>query len=106
MSPLTWAESTTTSTRPLALASYAGFLFAGASLMLIVYALYSWWKVGRTPQGWTSLMVVITLMGSVQLFVLGIIGQYLGRLHEQAKGRPLFIVNRVIRFGDQKGTKE
>ena len=89
------------STRPLALASYAGMLFAAASLMLIVYALYSWWKVGQTPQGWTSLMVVITMMGSVQLFVLGIIGQYLGRVHEQTQGRPLFIVDRVFRFSNE-----
>jgi len=48
------------STRPLALASYAGLLLAGASMIFIVYAHYSWLKVGKTPQGWTSLMIVIT----------------------------------------------
>jgi polyisoprenyl-phosphate glycosyltransferase len=85
------------STRPLALASYAGLLFAAAGLILIIYALYSWWKVGQTPQGWTSLMIVITVLGSVQLFVLGIIGQYLGRMHEQTRGRPLFVVDSVYR---------
>ena len=85
------------STRPLALASYAGMLFAAAGFALIIYALYSWWAVGKTPQGWTSLMIVVTVLGSVQLFVLGIIGQYLGRLHEQARGRPLFIVDSVYR---------
>jgi dolichol-phosphate mannosyltransferase len=84
------------STRPLALASYAGVLFGGAGMILIGYALFSWWKVGKTPQGWTSLMVVVTVMGSVQLFVLGIIGQYLGRIHEQIRGRPLFIVDAVF----------
>jgi glycosyltransferase involved in cell wall biosynthesis len=88
------------STRPLALASYAGVLFAAAGIVLIAYALFSWWKVGKTPQGWTSLMVVITVMGSVQLFVLGIIGQYLGRIHEQIRGRPLFIVDRVYCKGN------
>jgi len=40
-------------------------------------------------------------MGSVQLFVLGIIGQYLGRVPEQTQGRPLFIVDRVFRFSNQ-----
>jgi glycosyltransferase involved in cell wall biosynthesis len=88
------------STRPLALASYAGVLFAAAGLVLIAYAIFSWWKVGKTPQGWTSLMVVVTVMGSVQLFVLGIIGQYLGRIHEQIRGRPLFIVDRVYCKGN------
>ena len=87
------------STRPLALASYAGLLFAAAGFVLIIYALYSWWKVGQTPQGWTSLMIVVTVLGSVQLFVLGIIGQYLGRMHEQARGRPLFVVDSVYRSG-------
>jgi dolichol-phosphate mannosyltransferase len=87
------------SIRPLALASYAGLLFAGAGFLLIVYALYSWWKVGQTPQGWTSLMIVVTVLGSVQLFVLGIIGQYLGRIHEQTRARPLFLVESVFRPG-------
>jgi dolichol-phosphate mannosyltransferase len=89
------------SVRPLALASFAGLLFAGAGFALIVYALYSWWKVGKTPQGWTSLMIVVTVLGSVQLFVLGIIGQYLGRMHEQTRGRPLFIVENVFRQGNE-----
>jgi len=92
------------STRPLALASYAGLLFAAAGLGLILYALYSWWKVGQTPQGWTSLMIVITVLGSVQLFVLGIIGQYLGRMHEQTRGRPLFVVESVYRSGNGGAT--
>ncbi len=87
------------STRPLALASYAGMLFAAAGFGLIVYALFSWFRVGQTPQGWTSLMIVVTVLGSVQLFVLGIIGQYLGRMHEQSRGRPLFIIDTVYRSG-------
>jgi polyisoprenyl-phosphate glycosyltransferase len=90
------------STRPLALASYAGLLFAGAGLLLIVYALYSWLMVGKTPQGWTSLMIVVTVLGSVQLLVLGIIGQYLGRIHEQTRGRPLFLVESVYRSGKRE----
>jgi glycosyltransferase involved in cell wall biosynthesis len=95
------------STRPLALASYAGMLFAATGFALIVYALYSWWKVGQTPQGWTSLMIVVTVLGSVQLFVLGIIGQYLGRMHEQSRGRPLFIVDNVYRSGQsQEGAQD
>jgi len=87
----------TSSTRPLALASYGGLVFAGISLAFIAYALYSWLFIGKTPQGWASLMIVVTLLGSTQLFVLGIIGQYIGRVHEQIRGRPLFIVKNVVR---------
>ena len=85
------------STRPLKLASYAGLLLGLGSLLLILYALYSWLFIGRTPQGWTSMMIAITFTGSTQLLVLGIMGQYLGRIHEQLKGRPLFIVQSVHR---------
>jgi dolichol-phosphate mannosyltransferase len=85
------------SVKPLALASYAGLVFAAASLVLICYTLYSWLWVGKTPQGWASLMVTVTTLGACQLFVLGIFGQYLGRMHEQLRGRPLFIVKEVIR---------
>ena len=74
--------------------------------MLIVYALYSWWRVGKTPQGWTSLMIVVTVLGSVQLFVLGIIGHYLGRIHEQTRGRPLFLVESVYRAGQRELKEE
>ena len=91
------------STRPLALASYAGMLFAAAGFVLIVYAIYSWLKIGKTPQGWTSLMIVVTVLGSVQLFVLGIIGQYLGRMQEQTRGRPLFIIEDIYRSGKGEG---
>ncbi len=87
------------STRPLALASYAGLFFAAASLLLLGYILYSWLYVGKTPQGWASSMMVVTVMGSIQLFVLGIIGQYLGRMHEQVRGRPMFIVSNIFREG-------
>jgi glycosyltransferase involved in cell wall biosynthesis len=87
------------STKPLALASYAGMTFAISSLILACYAIYSWIWVGKTPQGWTSLMVVVTALGACQLFVLGIIGQYLGRMHDQVRGRPLFIIKDIIRHG-------
>jgi len=91
------------STRPLKLASYAGVLLGLGSLLLVLYALYSWLFVGRTPQGWTSMMIVITFTGSTQLLVLGIMGQYLGRIHEQLKGRPLFIVQNVHRKSNLAG---
>jgi polyisoprenyl-phosphate glycosyltransferase len=42
-------------------------------------------------------MATMTLMGSVQLVVLGVLGEYVGRMYEQVKGRPLFIVERVVR---------
>ncbi|MGC9196266.1 MAG: glycosyltransferase family 2 protein [Syntrophobacteraceae bacterium] len=92
------------SVRPLALASWAGLAFAACSLVLLVYILWSWLFVGKTPQGWASLMMIVTVMGSIQLFVLGIIGQYLGRMHEQVRARPIFIVREVFGQGGRSGS--
>jgi dolichol-phosphate mannosyltransferase len=84
------------STRPLRLASYLG-IFAGlGALALMAYVMGSW-LVHRTVPGWTSLMAVVLMMGSAQLIVLGVLGEYFGRLYMEAKTRPLFIVERILR---------
>lgn len=61
-----------------------------------LYAIIGW-AVRSTISGWTSTIGVITLLGSAQLIVLGIIGEYVGRLYEQSKGRPLFIIDQIVR---------
>jgi dolichol-phosphate mannosyltransferase len=82
------------SVRPLQLASLAGFGFGLIAAAVLAYAFVSW-AFFRTVSGWTSLIAVVALLGSVQLFVLGIIGEYLGRLYVQSQGRPLFIIERI-----------
>lgn len=81
---------------PLRLASYAGALMGVAGLVVLLYALYAW-LMGETVQGWTSLMVVVLVLGSVQLISLGVFGEYLGRLYMEAKRRPLFIIDKIER---------
>lgn len=82
------------SVKPLRLSSYIGGVFGLLGLALLVRTLYVW-KVGGAIVGWTSLMSVVILLGSAQLFVLGIIGEYLGRLFIEAKGRPLFVIKEL-----------
>jgi len=82
------------SVRPLQLASLAGFGFGLLAAVVLAYAFFGW-AFSRTVSGWTSLIAVVALLGSVQLFVLGIIGEYLGRLYVQSQGRPLFIIERI-----------
>ena len=91
------------SIKPLALASFVGLVTAALALLLLIYSLISW-IAHRTISGWTSLMAGIALLSSVQLFVLGIIGEYLGRLYEQSKGRPLFIIERIVRSSESPAT--
>ena len=87
---------TSFSIKPLRLATYVGFVFAGAvAPLLLVYAVASWLIFGAEP-GWPSLLCAVTLLGGIQLLVLGIIGEYLGRVYEQVKGRPLFFIADII----------
>ena len=86
------------STAPLKLASQAGLLLALASVLLVFYILFGWLS-GHAVQGWTSLMLVVVVLGAIQMFVLGMMGEYLGRLYHQAKNRPLYIVEDVIGSG-------
>ncbi|HVJ00307.1 MAG TPA: glycosyltransferase family 2 protein [Sphingomonas sp.] len=79
------------STAPLRLASHAGLLLTGASLLLLIYIAFGW-ITGSAVQGWTSTMLVVVLLGAVQMFVLGMIGEYLGRLYIESKRRPLYLV--------------
>jgi polyisoprenyl-phosphate glycosyltransferase len=87
------------SVKPLALASYVGIASGLFALGLLGYSLGSWVGLfgGRLERGWTSLMSVMALLGSVQLIVMGIIGEYLGRMYEQVKGRPLFVIQEIAR---------
>jgi glycosyltransferase involved in cell wall biosynthesis len=84
------------SIQPLRVAVHFGIFFGFGSLVLLLYTLYGW-LVGETVTGWTSLMTVILLLGSVQLLVLGVVGEYLGRLYLESKHRPLFVIDRVVR---------
>jgi glycosyltransferase involved in cell wall biosynthesis len=84
------------SIRPLRVAVYFGLLFGAGGIATLIYTLYSW-ATNQTIQGWTSLMIITLLLGSVQLFVTGVFGEYLGRLYLESKRRPLFVIREVAR---------
>lgn len=84
---------------PLKLATYLGLLSTATGFVLGVYALYQ--KIyfpQKTAQGWTSLILAVLFIGGVQLIVLGIIGEYIGRIYTETKKRPLYIVRQKINF--------
>lgn len=80
---------------PLRFSIYLGFLCAIVGILFLGYTAYSYFA-GITVQGWTTLMVVVLILGSGQLLVLGVIGEYLGRLYMQSKKRPLFIIEDIV----------
>jgi len=82
------------SSAPLKLASHAGLVLSLGSLLIIAYIGWAWFT-DRNIQGWTSLMLVVVILGAVQMFVLALMGEYIGRLYNEVKGRPLYIVQEV-----------
>ncbi|MBK9061747.1 MAG: glycosyltransferase family 2 protein [Acidobacteria bacterium] len=76
---------------PLQLATWLGFLVSGFAFLyiLVVVALK---VLGINERGWTTLMGWILLLGGVQLLMIGVLGEYLGRIYDEVKGRPLYLV--------------
>lgn len=93
-----WDAITSFSTLPLKVATWVGFGIALASVAVMVWSiiarLLDW--PGLVP-GWTSQFVAMLFLGGVQLFFLGMIGEYLGRIFDEVKGRPLYVVRNVTR---------
>lgn len=84
---------------PLRAATVVGFVAITAAAGFAAYALYARLVLHQSPAGFTALTVAIVFLSGVQLLFLGIIGEYLGRVYEEVKGRPLYLVDRVIRRG-------
>jgi polyisoprenyl-phosphate glycosyltransferase len=81
---------------PLRAAALLGALAVAASSLFGFYSLYVKLFLDRSPRGFTALMLVVIFLSGLQLMFLGVIGEYLGRVYEEVKGRPLYIVDRVI----------
>lgn len=80
---------------PLRAASILGALAIGLSFLFSLYSLYAkFWL--HSPQGFTALILAITFLLGINLFFLGIIGEYVGRVYEEAKARPHYVVRKVV----------
>jgi polyisoprenyl-phosphate glycosyltransferase len=86
---------TSFSIMPLRLASYLGLALGFLSLLMVGYTLGSW-ALGQVVEGWTSLLTVVLILGSTQLILFGLLGEYVGRLYLEAKRRPLFVIDQVL----------
>jgi glycosyltransferase involved in cell wall biosynthesis len=87
---------TSFSSVPLKLSAYVGGLVAMLGFVYAGYALYTKWFTDRAITGWASVLVAVLFVGGVQLIFLGVIGEYLSRVYEEAKQRPLYIVRKKI----------
>lgn len=81
---------------PLQLASYLGIFFSLVSFIAIVVVLYLHFFTNKTIHGWTSTILAVLFIGGIQLFTLGIIGEYLARIGTDVKQRPIYVIREKL----------
>jgi dolichol-phosphate mannosyltransferase len=84
------------STLPLRAAAVLGALAIALSTAFAVYSLFAKIFLSQTPRGFTALVFIITFLSGVNLLFLGVIGEYIGRVYEEVKTRPLYVVQKII----------
>lgn len=96
MFKFSWDAATAFSFVPLQAISICGFFISFLSFLGILAILYVKVFTDQTFPGWSSLMVVVLFIGGIQLVAIGIIGEYLARIGDDVKGRPLFIIKEIL----------
>ncbi|MBU3803431.1 MAG: glycosyltransferase family 2 protein [Candidatus Cellulosilyticum pullistercoris] len=89
------------STKPLKMVRSLGFITIIIAIGLLLYSLISKFIMHSVVSGWTSLMVAITFFSGVQLFSIGLLGEYIARIYDEGKGRPLYIIKEKINFKNE-----
>ncbi len=82
---------------PLRLATYIGVIVGAASVVYAASAVFVHFALRATVPGWTTTVVLVSLLFSVQLLVTGVLGEYVGRIYEQVKMRPLYVIGTRLR---------
>ena len=88
--------------KPLRLASYVGFALSGASVLFLLYVFYEKLFTDRTVPGWSSLMSMSLFFHGITLVILGILGEYVGRIYDETRNRPRYIVESTRGFPSRK----
>jgi glycosyltransferase involved in cell wall biosynthesis len=93
--------------RPLRWVTYAGFVISSIAFLLAIYYLIEFiYRRGRTyGSGFTTTIMCLLFLGGVQLISIGILGEYIGRIYEEIKQRPLYIVQEMVGFSDDHQDK-
>lgn len=90
------------STRPLRFATYMGGLTSVAAMIYLIVVVLQKLIVGIDVPGYASIIVLILLLGSMQLFCIGIIGEYVGKIFQQSKNRPIYIAKEILTLEVEK----
>jgi len=88
---------------PLRFSTYLGSFMSLASLGVVAWALVAKYVFQRTVTGWTAIMVVVALFAGVQFLMIGILGEYIGRIFEEVKQRPLYVLRDAVNVPHARG---
>lgn len=91
---------------PLRLSTYVGLLAAVVAVVMAILVLYWRLFVPNSPlTGFATIMIAVFFLGAVQLVSIGILGEYVGRIYEEVKGRPLYVLSEVAGFAEELTNK-
>lgn len=92
---------------PLRLSTYVGLLAAAVAVLMALLVLY--WRV-FTPHspltGFATILIAVFFLGAVQIVSICILGEYVGSIYEEVKGRPLYVLSEVAGFADERTVKK
>jgi dolichol-phosphate mannosyltransferase len=83
---------------PLRVASYIGLMATLLGLVLVCWVLVERFVTHTAILGWPSTIIAVCILGGTQLVTIGILGEYLGRIYDEVRGRPNYLVRELIRF--------
>ncbi len=84
---------TSMSSKPLRISLFFGLFFFASGILYSLFILYNYFT-GSNVQGWTSILITILILGGIQLFILSIIGEYVSKIFNESKARPLYIIKK------------
>ena len=91
---------TSFSSKPLRMSSYLGFIIAALGFAYSVYIVFSKIFYDTALQGWTTVICLICIIGGINLIAIGVVGEYIARLFDEAKDRPLYVVSETKNIGE------
>ena len=86
---------------PIRIISSLGLILSILAFIFILITLYDYFINNITVEGWTTIIILISFIGGVQLLTLGILGEYIWRISENAKNNPLYLIEEKINFSEE-----
>lgn len=91
---------------PLRIATYLGIIAAILALFMGLYVFVEYFLLNHPTPGYATIMVTVVFLGAIQLICLGIIGEYIGKIHMEVKKRPLYVADYIVKKGNTDESKK